>query len=149
MLISDEHVAALRAFLTADDETFDRVSTVLEERGGGNAYAALQGAAFAVAARRRFPGGATAGNVVRLVAALRTAANDTDGEIDPRTSERLLHSVLGTPAAAGGLDEQSKAKAQPALLYALLEEGDLSGAALDSVLAEARELASRWLADEA
>jgi hypothetical protein len=146
MLVTDEHVAALRAFLTEDEETFDRVSAIRRKRGGGNEYSALQGAAFAAAARRRFPDGHTAGDVVRLVAEVRSAVDDTDGEIDPRTAEGLLHSVLCDPAAAEGLDELAKARTQPALLYAMLEEGEFSSADLDTLLAEARELADRWLA---
>jgi hypothetical protein len=150
MLVTDEDVLALRAFLTGDDVTFDRVSVVLEERDGGNEeFAALQGAAFAAVARRRFPDGHTAGDVVRLVAEARAAVDDTAGEIDPRTAEGLLHGVLCDPAAAGGLDEVAKARTQPALLQAMLEEADVSGAELDSLLAEARELADRWLAGPA
>jgi hypothetical protein len=146
MLVTDEHVLALRAFLTGDEETFGRVSAILGARGDGNGYAALEGAAFVAAARRRFPDGHTAGDVVRLVAVVRTAVDDTDGEIDPRTAEGLLHSVLCDPAAAEGLDELAKARTQPALLHAMLTEGGSSRADLDTLLAEARELADRWLA---
>jgi hypothetical protein len=145
MLVTDEHVVALHAFLTGDEETFDRVSALLKKRGSQNEYAALQGAAFAVAARRRFPDGHTAGDVVRLVAEVRSAVDDTDGEIDPLTAERLLHSVLCDPAAAEGLEELAKARTQPALLYAMLEEGGFSRPDLDNLLAEARQLADRWL----
>ena len=64
--VGGEHMAALRAFLT-DDDAFDRISALLDEDGSWSAYAALAVAAFGVAARRRFPGGYKADDVIRFV----------------------------------------------------------------------------------
>lgn len=141
--VTGEHLAALRAFLTSEYTTFDRISSRLDADGSWQAYAALQGAAFAVAARRRFPGGYHPGEVIRFVGRARTALRDEAGQVDPGTAERLFRGVLSDPACAAGLDQNSAAVAMAALLKALVAEEGLSGRELDGFLAESCYAARR------
>jgi hypothetical protein len=147
--VTDEYVEALRLFLT-DDDAFEQLSSQLEERDGrdgGNVYAALVGMAFAVAARRRFGPSYRSGDVIRLVAHARTALQDSSGDIDPRTAERMLRAVLCDNSTADGLGEQARALAIPALLAVMVDQLGLSDSDLDAFLAEACSLADRVLAE--
>jgi len=103
--VTAEYVAALRASLTADEETFSRLSGELQARDGGehsgNVYSALTGMALFIAARRRFPGGHASADVIRFVGQVRARFAGSAGDIDPRVAERTLCGALGDAAAAG------------------------------------------------
>ena len=137
------HLAALKAFLTGDDTTFDRISAQLDASGSWQAYAVLQGAAFTRAARRRFPGGYQAGDVIRFVGKVRADAHDETGRIDPGTAERLLRAALSDSASVAGLDQSAMALAMAALLKTLIAQDRISGPELDAFLAESRSQAAR------
>lgn len=98
--VGGEHVAALRAFLAGDDAAFGLIGGLLDEDGSWQAYGLLQAAALAVAARRRFPDGYQAADVIRFVGRTRAALGDKADQIDPGTAERLLRAVLSDPAQA-------------------------------------------------
>jgi hypothetical protein len=135
--VGGEHVATLRAFLAGDDTAFDLTGGLLDEDSSWSAYGLLQAAALAVAARRRFPRGYQAAEVIRFVGRARAALCDEVGRIDPGTAERLLRGVLADPAQAVGLDQGKAALATMALLKAFVTEEGLAGADLDAFLAKA------------
>lgn len=141
--VGGEHVAALRAFLTGDGTAFDRISALFDEDSSWQACGALLDAAFAVAARRRFPGGYKTEDVIRFVGRTRAACHDETGQIDPGTAERLLRSVLSGPPHAAGLDQNIAALATMALLKALVAEEGLSGPEMDAFLAASLDEARR------
>ena len=141
--VTGNHLAALRAFLNDDYTTFDRISSRLDADGSWQEYAVLQGAAFAVAARRRFPGEYTAGDIIRFVGRARAAVHDETGQIDPVTAERLLRGALSNPAYVTGLDQNAMAQAMMTLLKTLITEEGLTGPELDAFLAESRDEARR------
>ena len=146
--VTDEYVAALRAFLTGDG-TYERLSDQLQARDGehsGRLFSALTGMALFAAARRRFPAGYTNADVIRLVGQVRARfAGPSDG-IDPVVAEGTLRGALGDAAAADNLDRAAMAMAVPALLFVLLEQEGMSGGAqLDGFLADVRPLAEVWL----
>ena len=140
-------VAALRAFLTGDDDTFGQLSAHLQSRdgpGSGDTYAAMQAMTLTLAARRRFGPAYTPGEVIRFVAQVRAVLGD---EVDPLTAERVLRGVLGDPVSAEGLDEHAKALAVPALLLVLVGQEKLPGEDLETLLAQARVMANHLLAE--
>jgi hypothetical protein len=143
------YVAALRAFLTGDEDTFGRLSADLQARDGGeysgDVYSALTGMALFLAARRRFPDGYTNADVVRLVGQVRARFANSADDIDPRVAERVLLGVLGNAAAAPIPGPAAVAVVVPAILSVLLEQEGISGDGLDGFLAEARPLADAWL----
>lgn len=146
-MVTEEYVAALRASLTGDDDTFAQLSAHLQSRdgpGSGTAYAALQAMALTLAARRRFSPAYTASDVIRFVAQVRAAIGD---EVDPLTAERVLRAVLGDPAPAERLDEHAEALAVPALLLVLVAQERLSDEDLEALLAQAQVMANRILAE--
>jgi hypothetical protein len=141
--VNGVHMAALKAFLTDDDAAFEAIGALLDEDGSWPGYGILQGAALAVAARRRFPDGYRAKDVIRFVGRMRTALHDETGQIDPGTAERLLRGVLADPGHAAGLDQNAAALAMMALLKALVAEERLSGPELDMFVSESRDEAMR------
>lgn len=148
--VTEEYVAVLRASLTGDEATCERLSADLQARDGGersgDVLSALTGMALFTAARRRFPDGHTNADVVRLVGQVRARFADAADDIDPRVAERTLHGALGDAAAAENLDKRAMAIAVHALLYVLLEHEGISGDGLDTFRSEARPLADVWLA---
>jgi len=107
--VTADYVAALRASLIGDEQTFTRLSTELQAREGGehsgDIYSALTGMALFIAARRRFPNGYTGADVVRFVGHVRATFADSANDIDPRVAERTLRGALGDAAAAENLDK--------------------------------------------
>jgi hypothetical protein len=147
--VFDEYVEVLRLFLKEDD-AFEPVSRGLEQRDratGGNVYAALMAAALHVAARRRFGSSYTNPDVIRFVAMVRGTLQQPDADIDPRTAEAVLRTVLGSSAADMGGDVYAQAKALPAMLLVMVRLLDLPDSELSAFLAEARALAASTLAD--
>ena len=134
--VGGEHVAALRAFLTGDDTAFGLIGDLMDEDGSWSAYGLLQAAALAVAARRRFPEGYRNADVIRFVGRTRAALGDESGQLDPGTAERLLRSVLTDPAQVTRLNQGQAALATMALLKTFVTEEGLTGADMDSFLAD-------------
>jgi hypothetical protein len=149
--ITNEYMYALRAFLTGDP-AFARMSERLEARDGrqgGDIYAALAGAAITVAARRQFGSGYTAADLIRFVAQARASTPGRGADIDPRTAEQLMRTVLGNEPAPEGLGQDAKARAVSLLLLELTSQQKMTGAELDIVLDKARSLAERALTEKA
>ena len=142
--INDAHVAALRAFLTLeDDEAQPRTGQLVDDDVKG--YGGLLYAAFITAAHRRFSPAWTAADVVRYVAAARAELLQDDITIDPRASEILLRRALGDTVTTDS-DEEINARAQIFLLSEMIAAEDLDTAELDAFLAQARALADRLFA---
>jgi hypothetical protein len=142
MTISSAQLTALRALLTGDELTFNRL---LADSGLARTheFAVLTAAALAVAARRRFPPGWSQGDVVRLVARLRTRDAGAHADINAAAAEQMLASVLGTQHVRDDFDVLASGYAQIALLSELVV--DLNENQLEDLLAEAHTQADRWL----
>ncbi len=94
MPVTDEQVAALRAFLAFDPACQDLVGE-LSGSGGVHGFGELVYAAFVTAARRRFSPTWTSAQVVRFAARLRVVLRAFDVDLDPRAIEILLRQALG------------------------------------------------------
>jgi len=140
--------AALRAFLVHDSE---EAATLTRRLGGtdspGYEYLAL--AALSAAAKRCFQAGYTHADLVRYIAALRLRrlADGEQYDFDPVTGENVLQSVLGQSVRPTGAPEE-RFRAVIALLDTFTETGLPTGADVDGLLTEARELADQWLAEQ-
>ena len=149
MPVTDMQVAVLRAFLTHDG---DRVTPLAYQLGeaGMVGYVRLAEAALSVIARRKFAPRFTNADLVRFVAAARTArlADGDEFDFDPAVGEHVLRYSLGQPVTLA-LDLEPRLRAIVALLDALSEDELTSEADFDGLLAEARLLADRWQASTA
>jgi hypothetical protein len=147
MAITTEHLGALRTYLTLDPEAVERSQQAILDAGRSDGFSVLLYAALVTATRRRFGSGWDRADIVRYVADIRTRGLE-EAEIDPVAAETILRRALGVNVASI-VDEASKASAQVLLLTELIADSDLDEIALSAFLAEARQLADRWLAERA
>jgi hypothetical protein len=144
MVVTDEQVAALRAYLVPDLGEAERLNQHLVTMGGQDGYGHFVYAAFVEAARNRFSPAWTRADVIRFVATVR---KQTPGgqNIDPHAGEILIRRALGDHAA-DALDEETRGTVQVILLAELIAGEQLDGAGLDQFLAAARAQADMLLA---
>jgi hypothetical protein len=141
MPVTDEQIAALRAFLAIEDET-ERLVRNLMESGDATGYGELVYAAFVAAVRRRFSPIWSTPEVIRFVATARADLMQDDIDIDPHTAETLIRRALGDSITIR-LDEEARARAQIFLLLQLIDNEEFDDAGLDAFLAQVRSLADQ------
>jgi hypothetical protein len=150
MLITSEYVAALRSCLTGEGDYME-LSRRLQARDGGERSAGIYGVlsmtALHLAARRRFPGGYTDAEVIRLVGRARAMFGE-GYEIDPLVAEATLRGVLGDASATAHLGGLEMGTALFPLLIVLLEQEGITADQVDDFLADVLPLAEAWLARE-
>ena len=145
--VTDEQLAALRALLRHDARMMALTAALGDEGTAG--YQRLADAALSVAAVRRFAPRFTTADIVQYVASVRTSriADGIEYDFDPVAGENVLRYSLGQ-AVPRTPDPAERFRAVIALLGALTE-GELSSEAdVDALLGQARELASRWSAND-
>ena len=103
MAVTDEQVAALRAYLTArtDDESKDaeRGFLTLSQTDHLDGIGDLVYGAFAAAARRRFAPTWTSADIVRFVVGFRSSSAEAAGLLSAYAAENQLRGVLGEQQA--------------------------------------------------
>lgn len=136
MAVTDDQVAALHALLRGDRAEYERLYAKLD-RSGGATYAALVGAAFIIAAERRFQPDGTKADVIQFVADARSHDAGIAESIDPKIGERLVLAAL-TDEPVDDIDAKTATVTELLLLAAMTAADDFRAADLDSLLAEAR-----------
>jgi hypothetical protein len=139
MPVTDDQVAALRAYLEGDAERYE----AWHERVDTAGYADLLVAAFFEAVDRRFGQNGTKADVVEFVAGLRSRTGSLADAIDPRAAERLILAAF-TDEDIADIDDKIKGGLYGLLLAALITDARLSGIDLDEFMAEARSIADHW-----
>ena len=142
MTVTPAQFAALRAALTGDEETFERL-TAAADFLNGEGFPVLVATAFVAAARQRFPPGWSRGDVVRFVGHLRARDGGAHEDLSATAAEQMLLSTLRGEPMGGQFDDFMKGYAQFALLAELVR--DLNEQELSTFLAAAREQADAWL----
>jgi hypothetical protein len=143
MTVTPAQSLALRAALTGDEETFERLAAAADFLNG-EGFPILVATAFVAAVQRRFLPGWSRGDVVRFVGHLRARNDGAHENLSATAAEQMLLSVLRREPVAREFDENTKSIAQFALLTELVN--DLTEQELGTFLAEAREQADAWLA---
>lgn len=138
MAVTNDQVAALRALLRGDQGEYERFYARLG-KNDGIGYAAMIGAAFIIAAERRFQPGGTTADVIHFVADARSHDPGIAQSIDPKTGERLVLSAL-TDEPVDDIDAKTATVTELLLLAAMTAAEDFHAADLDSLLEEARAL---------
>jgi hypothetical protein len=142
MVVSDDQVAALRAFLALEPYETERLTKQLVETDRLEGYGELVYAAFVAAVRRRFSPTWTVPDVIRFVGTARARLLNDEIEIDPRTAEILMRRALGDGIVAER-DEEARTRAQIFLLGEMVVDEELDDDGLDEFLATARVLADQ------
>jgi hypothetical protein len=140
VIVSDEHVAALRAILVRDFDEHRLLSDNLDATGGWAGFDVLIQAAFFEAVHRRFGKAYTTSDVVTFVADTRSRLDRSWGDIDPTAAERLVLSTLGD-GSVDDIDDWTLFGTELVLLGALVAAEGLDEAGVDEFLVYSRELA--------
>ena len=141
MTVTASHVAALRAALAGDGGAFDRIDREAG-LGDGLEFPVLMAMAFIAAVRRQFPSAWSTADVIRFVGQVRVQNGD-DGDLSPTLAEQLILSALRDTPLSVRSAETARAYAQFMLLSVLVS--DLDDDQLNTLLAQARDDADRWL----
>jgi hypothetical protein len=146
-VVSGQQVAALRAALAFDAAQAQEWRARLIGSGDLDGFSELIYAAFVVAVRRYFGAAWARADVVRYVGSVR-ARGPAGDDIDPVTAEALILRALGADRSLdASLD--AKVEVQAILLGTLTADLVLDAAKLSLFVAQARELADRWLSERA
>lgn len=136
VVVTDEQVAALRAYLTDDQDEYERLIERVEQAGNLRGYSALFGSAFFDAVNRRFAPTWTIADIIRFVANVRAKYIEDPDQLDPQHAERLIRTALGD-GSIDDLDDEVRST-QIILLPALIDEERPDRVALDGLLTQAR-----------
>jgi hypothetical protein len=142
MMVTPAHIAALRAILTGDLDTFDRLAAAADFLDGEGFPILVVNALFA-AAQRHFPPGWSRGDLVRFVGQLRARDEGLAEELSATAAEQMLLRALTGEPMTREFDEHTKGIAQVGLLVELVR--DLDEQDLDTFLTEVHERADAWL----
>jgi hypothetical protein len=135
MNVTADHVAAVRALVTDDDSTFDRlIANAVPE--WLDAFSRLVTAAFFGGTKYRFASEAPQGDIIRFVARSRIRHGGDDAGFSPSLGEALMGTAVGINPVPSELDEAENSAAQIALLKDLA--GELSFQDFELLLATAR-----------
>ncbi len=144
MPVTDEQVAAMRAYLNGDADLYHRLHGQLNRDEARTGYTALLTAAFVEAVERRFGKTGTPSDVVTFVADVRSRSDRLAEEIDPQAAELLIRAAL-TGDDIDDLDAGTIGGLYVVLLAGLISDEQLDDARLDDFLGEARKLADQWI----
>jgi hypothetical protein len=149
MAITDQQVAAMRAYLSANSEVdaaeAERRFITIARAGGADGLGELLYAAFVIAARRTFAPSWRSADLVMFVADIRSGAGEAYGLLDPTVAEKQLRAAVGGESADCP-DGEATARAQLILLAALAERLRLTPGDLDRLLSDGRSLADQLMA---
>ncbi|HEY3683784.1 MAG TPA: hypothetical protein VGL93_12125 [Streptosporangiaceae bacterium] len=140
-----DQVATLRAYLSGDNDEFQRLNATLDRSPEGtSAYAALVLAAFVKAVDRRFTADTPRSEVVQYVRDVRSRSDRLDEKLDQDAAERLILSV-NTSERVDDLDARTRFGMELVLLAALIGDERLSVDDLEAFLAQAHKFADQLL----
>lgn len=138
MNVTADHVIALRALVTGDDDTFDRLIDSADP-DWQDTFPYLLAEAFLAAAKYRFVSEASRPDIIRFVARSRIRHGGDQAGFSPSLAEAMMGAAVGInpyPANRSEAEEAENAAAQVALLKDLA--GELSYLDFESLLETVR-----------
>ena len=139
----DHSVAALRALLTGDFDTFRRLHAEL--RPAGNvAFSVALTSAFIHAVDQHFGESPSPADVINFVAEARARYQTTAQRETADDAEQAIRTALGEDRLFNGMSGRAIGAAQTAMLFALVQEDGLSPSGIDTLLARAAEKADEY-----
>lgn len=138
MKTDDRHVAWLRAQIGGDETTMRQIMADLSGPGDLDPLAPLIHRAFTIAVRRVFGTQFTHGEVIRLVANVRSLLSEAPVPVDPVAAESEVRRALGEHAPAFP-DPDARTVAQLTVLDCVVRDLRLGDRQIDDLLGEARQ----------
>lgn len=144
MAVTAEALQYLGALIREDHEGVARHQERVNSQGWYEAGGADIGAAFYLAAVKRFRG-RDLQEIVNWVAEVRGVLGERADEIDPKLAESLLRAAArGETELAQGIDPTTMAQLELILTYKLTSDRNLTDAEVESFLEEAASLSEKW-----
>lgn len=141
MPVTDDEVAALRAYLQGNQalqqELYGRMTTPAARAR----YTTLLAAAFMEAVNRRFGRRDSAAEVIEYVADVRARVPEAGQKIDPSAAERLMRSILADDAHAPDIDARMRGRIFIFFLAAMVSDAQYDDDQLEALLTVARKAA--------
>lgn len=138
MTEGDKPLAALKAMLLGDGESYKQAISSLSHAEGED-FLVLLSAAFLEMSDRTFGPEPTPAAVVEWVGEIRSRSETSAQVIDPAVAEKVILFALGLDGG-NELSGNQVSDTQLLLLPILAHEQHLDGAAIDELLSAAREL---------
>ncbi|PRY02138.1 hypothetical protein [Allonocardiopsis opalescens] len=148
LAVTDEQLATLRALLSGEVEKYRGLFDRLDRRAAQDGYTALIAAGFFEAVDRKFSTGYEYADIIDFVGRLRAQSDAAAEDVDPHAAELLIRHSLGEDVPVDEIDTKTMVSAQTRVLGRVVQEEGMSGAELDSFLADVRQLADNWLGRE-
>ena len=146
MPVTDDVVAAMRAYLSGDREQFQRRNEGLSQTPGGRkAFRALLTAAFIGAVESRFGEAAERSEIIDFVAELRSRDEQIAERLAPDVIERMIAAVFEDDVETGDIDASTSIGVQMGVLAMYISERQPDSAALEEFLDESRKFANEIL----
>jgi hypothetical protein len=140
MPISDDQVATIHAFLSAQNERFQRLNQAL---GGSPAdrkgYLVLIFATFVEAVGHRFAAETPQAEIIEYVADVRARSADAADRIDPDKAERVIRAVFDDGVPLDDVDAGERTELEMVLALAIVSDAGVTGTDLDGFLDRARK----------
>lgn len=138
-----DYAELVRCIVRDDWAAYDRKTEQLNDESGWDGWSEFLGAAFVVAAERRFDETTDPADVIRFVADARAEFSPSGSDFDPADAEKMINSMLGR-ATASDVDTRSVVQVEIVLVRKLLQDSNLTAAELDVFLAEAEQFGVEW-----
>ena len=146
MPVTDDMVDAFRAYLSGDEDGFQRRTEALDgSRPARQAYRALMSGLFVTAVERRFPAPPTWAQRIEFVAELRARDEDVADSLDPETTERVIASVFDDKVDTDDVKGRRSVRIWTLVTAGIISDADLDAPALEDFLDKGRALADAQL----
>lgn len=139
MELTDEHVEWLRAQINGNETAMRQIMSRLSRPGDLDPLAPLVYHAFVIAVRKAFGAHFTHGDVVRLVANIRTALVELPEAVDPVAAESEIRRALGDPAPEFP-DPNARTAVQITVLDYLVHDWALDDGQIRELLRQASQM---------
>lgn len=149
MPVTDDMVAAVRAYLEVDEERAQRLTATLDRsRDASIAYKAMIAGTFMAAVARKFNRQSSRDDIIDYVAQVRSRNEELADILEPSATERMIASVYGDEDIED-IDARIVMDIEIFISVAIVTDKGISGQELDDFLATARKYADQMLAPHA
>lgn len=146
MAVTDETVAAFRAYLSGDTEQWERrTDELVRTPETSRSYFALLTASFVEAVERRLGEGATRDEIIAFVADLRAREDEYAGRLDADATERVIATVFDDDVTTGDIPRDQTIGIRIGVTAIIIGDEELDAAGLEEFLDRARALADEIL----
>ena len=148
MPVTDDIVAAFRAYLSEDTEQWHRRLTALDLDNApatSRAHFAFLTALFAMAVERRFTVNTTRDEIIDFVADLRSRDEKIAERLDPDATERMIAMVFDDSVETDDIPRMQTIGIRMGVLTLIIREGGLDSAELEDFLEKSRAFANEIL----